>query len=89
MKSLEEEASISEITIMPDGRVYVFGMSDRVLEILGSLNILDAELGLRLKHLSNLEPQTEPIAHGTELGGIWFAEEPEAGHPAPNEEVKE
>ncbi len=33
----DEETALSEITILPDGRVYVFGMSLQVLEVLQTL----------------------------------------------------
>jgi hypothetical protein len=35
--SADDESMVTEITIQPDGRVYVFGMSRPVLEILGHL----------------------------------------------------
>jgi hypothetical protein len=40
------ETAISEITIFPDGRVYVFGMSRQVLEVLQSFPTGDARLHL-------------------------------------------
>ena len=48
MASCEDESAISEITILPDGRVYVFGLSHEVLEILGSLNDRDDRLRQRV-----------------------------------------
>jgi hypothetical protein len=33
----EDETALSEITILPDGRVYVFGMSRQILELLETL----------------------------------------------------
>jgi hypothetical protein len=43
----DDETGLSEITIYPDGRVYVFGMSQRVLEVLGTLEPDNA----RVRHL--------------------------------------
>lgn len=43
----DDETSLSEITILPDGRVYVFGMSQQMLEVLQTLQSGDA----RLRHL--------------------------------------
>jgi hypothetical protein len=40
----EDETALTEITILPDGRVYVFGMSQPVLEILGGLRPADPRL---------------------------------------------
>ncbi|HEY8749708.1 MAG TPA: hypothetical protein VIM11_17125 [Tepidisphaeraceae bacterium] len=41
----DDETSITEITIQPDGRIYVFGTSRQVLEVLQVLNPGDARLG--------------------------------------------
>ena len=40
----EDEQELTEITIYPDGRVYVFGMSVSVLEILNNLQPHDERL---------------------------------------------
>jgi hypothetical protein len=40
----EEEQEMTEITIYPDGRVFVFGMSVSVLEILNHLQPHDERL---------------------------------------------
>jgi hypothetical protein len=42
--ALEEETTLTEITILPDGRIYVFGLSRPVLEILGELQSQDQRL---------------------------------------------
>jgi len=36
--SIEDETTLTEITIQPDGRVYIFGTSRQVLDILVDLN---------------------------------------------------
>jgi len=46
----DHETAISEITILPDGRVFVLGASHEVLEILEALNPGDAGLKRRLEH---------------------------------------
>ncbi len=50
----DDETAISEITILPDGRVYVFGMSLQVLEVLQSLEPNDPRLRQLQKHLGSL-----------------------------------
>lgn len=52
---LPEETRISEITIQPDGRVYVFGTSRKVLELLEVLQPNDAKLNVLLDHVRRLE----------------------------------
>ena len=47
----EDETNITEITLQADGRVYVFGLSRDVLEILQSLNPASPQLQKLLGHL--------------------------------------
>ena len=42
--ALEDESTLSEITIGPDGRVYVFGPSLGILELLETLAPTDERL---------------------------------------------
>lgn len=59
-----EESAISEITILPDGRVFILGASRQVLETLAALNPRDANLNRRLEHSSSGgkgNPTTEAI----------------------------
>lgn len=44
----DEETAITEITFLPDGRLCLFGASRELLELLGSLNLGDAALDIRL-----------------------------------------
>jgi hypothetical protein len=53
-----DETSISEITIQPDGRVYVFGASLPILQILQSLQPNDPRLASILR--SAAQPPTQP-----------------------------
>ncbi len=46
-----EEASITEINLLPDGRICVFGSSRDVLEVLDSLELGDPALSVRVRHL--------------------------------------
>jgi hypothetical protein len=46
--SPEDEAAISEINILPDGRVCVFGASQQVLELLDAIPLDDAGLQDRI-----------------------------------------
>ncbi|HLJ96471.1 MAG TPA: hypothetical protein VKU02_25080 [Gemmataceae bacterium] len=50
----EDETGISEITILPDGRVYVFGMSLQVLEVLQTLEPSDPRLRQLQQQLCSL-----------------------------------
>jgi hypothetical protein len=52
---LEDETQITEITVEPDGRVYVFGTSRRVLEVLEVLRPDDQRLQRLLGHVRQLE----------------------------------
>lgn len=47
----DEETPITEINLLPDGRICVFGSSRQVLEILESLALGDPALDARVKHL--------------------------------------
>lgn len=47
----DDETTITEITIAPDGRVYVFGTSNRVLEVLDELELGDPSVSQRLERL--------------------------------------
>lgn len=39
-----EETELTEITLQPDGRIYVFGASRDVLEVMNSINPRDAHV---------------------------------------------
>jgi hypothetical protein len=47
----EAETHVTEITIQPDGRLYVFGTSRQVLELLSELRPGDASLERLLRHV--------------------------------------
>jgi hypothetical protein len=47
----DDETRISEITILPDGRICVFGMSRELLEILDGWNLGDADIRQRIDHV--------------------------------------
>jgi hypothetical protein len=55
------DAALTEITIQPDGRVYVQGLSRDVLEILGTLQPDDPRLNRLLEHVRDLG---KPAADG-------------------------
>ena len=48
---LDDQSAISEITILPDGRVYLFGASRQVLEILYAIPLGDPALKRRIECL--------------------------------------
>src|SRR4051794_3240830 len=49
-----DEDMITEITIAPDGRVYVFGMSRQVMQMMEVLEPNDAKLQRLLQHVRQL-----------------------------------
>ena len=52
---LQDETDVSEITIQPDGRVFVFGASRQVLELLESLSPTDQKLRRVVEEIRNLQ----------------------------------
>jgi hypothetical protein len=60
--SLEDESPISEISILPDGRVCLFGASQQVLEVLDAISLGDPTLRSRIERLRTAHAQqaTEP-----------------------------
>jgi hypothetical protein len=50
-----DETAITEITIRPDGRIYVFGMSQEVLRALAVLCPNDSAIQGRLHRVSSLK----------------------------------
>jgi len=52
----DDETAVSEITILPDGRVFVLGASRQVLEILTVLDPGDAGVKQRLEHAGGAGP---------------------------------
>ncbi len=65
LMELDDETAVSEITILPDGRVFVLGASRQVLEILEVLSPKDTAIKERLRHAAgmadcgNLESELE------------------------------
>ena len=64
--SPEDDSSISEINILPDGRVCLFGASRQVLEILDAIPLGDPALRDRIERLraSGLQQGAEPEEAG-------------------------
>ena len=46
--ALEDDSAISEISILPDGRVCIFGASEQVLEILDAIPLGDPSMRSRI-----------------------------------------
>lgn len=44
-----DETAVSEITLLPDGRVYVFGMSRQLLEVLETMGVRDPRVRALLR----------------------------------------
>ncbi len=55
--SLEDDSSISEINILPDGRVCLFGASQQVLEMLDAIPLGDPALRSRIERLRATDVQ--------------------------------
>ncbi len=62
----EEDASISEINILPDGRVCLFGASQQVLEVLDAIPLGDPALRTRIDclHAAESAPAAAPNCVG-------------------------
>ena len=58
----EDDSSISEINILPDGRVCLFGASQQVLDVLDAIPLGDPTLRSRIDCLRTADTQqsTEP-----------------------------
>jgi hypothetical protein len=57
----DDETTITEISILPDGRVCVFGASLEVVEVLATLESRDATARQRVAHVRLLQqPQNRP-----------------------------
>lgn len=57
----DEETRVSEITILPDGRVCVFGASEGLLHVLFRLNPADESLRQRVKHAQGMNVQPDEV----------------------------
>lgn len=59
--AIDPETLTTEITITPDGRVFVFGTSRPVLELLEKLQPGDARVRLLLEQVRGSEPLTAVV----------------------------
>jgi hypothetical protein len=59
----DDETGVTELTIAPDGRVFVFGTSRPILEVLEALQPRDAKLRNLLEHVRQLESVDGEQAH--------------------------
>ena len=59
----DDETPITEINLLPDGRICVFGSSREVLEILDSLEFGDPALTARVAHLRRQETCQESVGN--------------------------
>ncbi len=81
--NVEDEKAVSEITIAPDGRIFVFGSSRQVLEVLDDLNLGGADLKRRIEHVRGLPADGADTASHQE-DHVRCAE----AAPSPREEPK-
>lgn len=61
--NLEPEDQITEITIGPNGQIYLFGTSMQVMELLDHAQLSDAALKRRLAHLRAQATRAERRTH--------------------------
>jgi hypothetical protein len=52
---LPDETLITELTITPDGRIFVFGLSREVLDLLKNLNCCSDDIKQRMDYVDKLE----------------------------------
>ena len=60
---VDNEKNITELTIAPDGRVFVFGTSRPILEVLEALQPRDQKLQCLLEHVRRLESSPPSSSH--------------------------
>ena len=65
---VDNEKNITEVTIAPDGRVFVFGTSRPILEVLEALQPRDEKLQRLLEHVRRLE-SSSPSSSSQERSG--------------------
>jgi hypothetical protein len=61
----DDETTLTEITVLPDGRIYVFGASQAVLEALAGLWPGDVDLQIRVDRLRALSATSGAATSGT------------------------
>lgn len=63
----DDETSITDIEIGPDGRIYIFGASREILELLQDLGFADEHLRVRLAAMKRSETNNRTdIQHSSE-----------------------
>lgn len=50
----DDETATTDIEIGPDGRIYIFGASRAVLEVMHDIGVSDSHLEARLQQMSQL-----------------------------------
>jgi hypothetical protein len=58
------DVATTDITIAPDGRVFIFGLSADVLEVAAKLNPSDGALQRRLEHMRRCKAPPPSTAKG-------------------------
>jgi len=65
---LSDETLITELTIAPDGRIFVFGLSRQVLDLLKELNCSTDDLKQRIEYLDKLDQSDlSPLTTGERM----------------------
>jgi hypothetical protein len=60
----DDESSISEIDILPDGRLCLFGASQQILEVLEAIALGEPALERRIECLRRMGAQQPPESNG-------------------------
>lgn len=67
---IPDETSITELTILPDGRIFVFGLSRQILHMLKDLDFSSPDLQRRLEQVQSRDNACLPcISSGQEPHG--------------------
>jgi len=70
LDQVDEQTHITELSIAPDGRVYVFGMSREILEVLETIGPDDLHLQLLLRQVREASCSTGFSHRDTESWSI-------------------
>jgi len=57
---LDDETSVTEITLLPDGRICLFGASREILNLLDKLRLTDTAFKERLAAIRAVTPEPIP-----------------------------
>lgn len=62
--SADDESSVTEINILPDGRIFLFGASQQVLDVLAAIPLEDRTLKSRIERIHTADAGRTEELHG-------------------------